>query len=181
MPFTEYIAVTKQICDRLGENTDGVHCSEFYQKLKDLLQDYKNRHASHPNITKEEREVIQTLKEDNTQVVLTTDKGVAMVVMDKSSYIDKCMTLLQDTNVYKPCRDLTGQIHRHVQVVLHRLKGNIGKNINGCNYTTTNCSLQVTPTHQQDSMVYPKFIRQIAHYAPLFQLVGHLHTTWPNI
>ena len=34
---TKYIAVTKQICDRLGENTDGVDCSEYYQKTKDLL------------------------------------------------------------------------------------------------------------------------------------------------
>ena len=79
VPVTEYIAVTKQICDRLGENTDGVDCSEYYQKTKDLLQDYKGKHASHPNISKMEREAI-----------------------------DKCMALLQDTNVYQPCRDLTG-------------------------------------------------------------------------
>ena len=38
VPVTEYIAVTKQIYDRLGENTDGVDCSEYYQKTKDLLQ-----------------------------------------------------------------------------------------------------------------------------------------------
>ena len=113
MPFAEYIAVTKQICVRLGENTDGVDCSEYYQNTKDLLQDYKQKRASHPNITKEEREAIKALKEDDTQVVLTADKGVAMVFMDKSSDVDKCMTLLQDTNVYKPCKDLTGQIHRH--------------------------------------------------------------------
>ena len=74
-PFTKYIAVTKQICDRLGENTDGVDCSEYYQKTKDLLQDYKQKHASHPNITKEEREAIKTLKEDDTWVVLTADKA----------------------------------------------------------------------------------------------------------
>ena len=66
VPFTEYIVVTKQICDRLGENTDGVDCSEYYRKTKDVLQDYKNKHASHPNITKEEREAIKTLKEDDT-------------------------------------------------------------------------------------------------------------------
>ena len=100
VPFTEYIAVTEQICDKLGENIDGVDCSEYYQKTKNLLQDYKQKHASHPNITKEEREAIKTLKEDDTRVVLTADKGVAMVVMYKSSHVDKCMTLLQDTNVY---------------------------------------------------------------------------------
>ena len=127
VPVTEYIAVTKQICDRLGENTDGVDCSEYYQKTKDLLQDYKGKCASHPNISKMEREAIKTLKEDNTCVVLTADKGVAMVVMDKSSYIDKCMALLQDTNVYQPCRDLTGQIHRQVQATLRKLKGKHGK------------------------------------------------------
>ena len=91
------------------------------------LQTNKQRHASHPNITKEEREAIKTPKEDDTQVVLTADKGVAMVVMDKSSYVDKCMTLLLDTSVYKPCKDLSGQIHRHVQAALHRLKGKHGK------------------------------------------------------
>ena len=119
VPVTEYIAVTKQICDGLGESTEGVDCSEYCQKTKDLLQDYKDKHATHPNITKQERETIKQLKENDTQVDLTADKGVAMVVMDKSSYIDKCMALLQDTNVYQPCKDLTGQIHR--------LKGKHGK------------------------------------------------------
>ena len=50
-----------------------------------------------------------------------------MVVMDKSSYIDKCMALLQDTSVYQPCRDLTGQIHRQVQSTLRKLKEKHGK------------------------------------------------------
>ena len=54
-------------------------------------------------------------------------QGVAMVVMDKSSYIEKCMALVQDTNVYQPCRDLTGQIHRQVQATLRKLKGKHGK------------------------------------------------------
>ena len=43
------------------------------------------------NITKEEREAIKPLREDTSHMVLTADKGVALVVMDKSQYIDKCM------------------------------------------------------------------------------------------
>ena len=35
--------------------------------------------------------------------------------------------LEQDTNVYQPCRDLTGQIHRQVQATLCKLKGKYGK------------------------------------------------------
>ena len=93
VPVIKYLAVTKQICDRLCESTEGVGCSEYYQKTKDLLQDYKDKHATHPNITKQEREAIKQCM-DNTWVVLTADKGVAMVVMDKSSYVNKCMALL---------------------------------------------------------------------------------------
>ena len=37
------------------------------------------------------------------------------------------MTLLQDANVYQPCRDFTGQIHRQVQAALCKLKGKHGK------------------------------------------------------
>ena len=128
VPFAQYIAVTKQICDRLDENMDRVDCNKYYQKVKDLLQEYKEKgkYESHPNITKDEREAIKALKEDDTCVVLTADKGVAMVVMDKGSYIEKYITLLKDTNSYKPCRDLTCQIHRQVQASLCRLKGKHG-------------------------------------------------------
>ena len=131
------------------------------KKPRIYSQDYKGKRASDPNISKMEREAIKTLKEDNTHVVLTADKGVAMVVMDKSSYIDKCMALLQDTNVYQPCRDLTGQIHRQIQATLHKLKENTGKITNGFSCNTNNCSPQVIPVHQQDFMVYQKYIRQI--------------------
>ena len=48
-------------------------------------------------------------------MVLTVDKGVAMVVMDKNQYVDKCMALLNDTKVYKPCKDTTKKLHRDVQ------------------------------------------------------------------
>ena len=48
-------------------------------------------------------------------------KGVALVVMDKSQYIDKCMALLNDTKVYKPCRDTTKKLQRDVQEALQQL------------------------------------------------------------
>ena len=38
VPLTEYIAVTKRICDELGENTAGRDCTEIYQKTKEVLQ-----------------------------------------------------------------------------------------------------------------------------------------------
>ena len=49
---------------------------------------------------------------------LTADKGVALVVMDKSQYIDKCVALLNDTKVYKPCKDTTKKLQRHPGIPL---------------------------------------------------------------
>ena len=68
-------------------------------------------------------------------------------------YVDKCMTLLQDTNVYQPCRDLTSQIHRQVQAALPKLKGKHGKEHQWYSYITINCSPQVILVHLQDFMV----------------------------
>ena len=121
VPLTEYIAVTKRICDELGENTTGKDCTEIYQKTKEVLQHFKDMKGPTRNITKQEKEAIKTLREDSSWVVLTADKGVAMVVMDKSQYIEKCMALLNDTKTYKPWKDTTKKLHRDVQESLRKL------------------------------------------------------------
>ena len=99
VPLTEYTAATKRICDELGENTVGKDCTDIYQKTKEVLQHFKDKKGHNHNITKEEWEAIKTLRENPSHMVLTADKGVALVVMDKSQYIDKCMVLLNDTKV----------------------------------------------------------------------------------
>ena len=47
-------------------------------------------------------------------MVLTTYKGVALVIIDKNMYIEKCMALLNDEEVYCECRDQTKSIHSKV-------------------------------------------------------------------
>ena len=126
VPLTKYIAATKRICDELGENTVGKDCTDIYHKTKEVLQHFKDKKGHTCNITKEEQEAIKTLREDTSQVVLTADKGVALVVMDKNQYIDKCMALLDDTKVYKPCRDTTKKLHRDVQETLWQLNRDHG-------------------------------------------------------
>ena len=41
------------------------------------------------------------LKQDSSGVVITADKGVAMVIMDQQDYTNTVQALLQDTNTYK--------------------------------------------------------------------------------
>ena len=52
------------------------------------------------SISKEEKQAIKELREDNTRVVLTACKGVAMVVMERWDYMDKALSLLSDTTTY---------------------------------------------------------------------------------
>ena len=73
-------------------------------------------------IMKEEREVLHNLKKDSNFLVITADKGIALVVIDNGTCIEKCMTLLNDHNVYQECRDLTKTIHNKVTKQLTDLK-----------------------------------------------------------
>ena len=52
------------------------------------------------NLTTEEHRAMRKLRDNQSMVVLTADKGVAMVVMDKNDYTDKALTLLIDNRTY---------------------------------------------------------------------------------
>ena len=64
-----------------------------------------------------------TNKQDNTRVVLTADKGVAMVIMDQQDYNNKAQALLQDTNTYKVLhKDPTPQLKNKLITLLKNIK-----------------------------------------------------------
>ena len=91
------------------------------------------------------RALIQ-LKQDTSRVVLTADKGVAMVTMDKEDYTNKAHTLLQDTNPYKVLKkDPTSNLKNKL-ITLH-------KDIKQTGGLSTNKYKQLYPT----SAVPPKF------------------------
>ena len=66
----------------------------------------KNRVLKHmppkPNITKEEAKVLKELKQDKDRVILTVDKGMALIVVDRQEYISKTMGLLGGKDTYRP-------------------------------------------------------------------------------
>ena len=49
------------------------------------------RHSQNPksNISKQEAQALVELKKDQSRVILTADKGVAIVIMDKEEYKKK--------------------------------------------------------------------------------------------
>ena len=55
-----------------------------------------------------------------------TNKGVALVVTDKDTYVDKCMALLNSEEVYKECRAQIESIHSKIVKQLLDLNNSIG-------------------------------------------------------
>ena len=53
------------------------------------------------NFSIQECRALTELKQDTSRMVLTADKGVAMVIMDQQDFTNKAQALLQDTNTYK--------------------------------------------------------------------------------
>ena len=56
---------------------------------------------NHSNINPIQHRALTQLKKDTSRMVLTADKGVAMVIMEKQAYNNKANSLLQDINTYK--------------------------------------------------------------------------------
>ncbi len=59
-------------------------------------------HSKHPiDLTKQERQALKDLKNDDDIIILPTDKGRMTVVMDYSDYTNKAKELINDTNTYQ--------------------------------------------------------------------------------
>ena len=68
---------------------------ELRGEIKALL---KKNHKIKPNIPKGEYQVLKDVKKDNTRMVLTADKGMSMVVVDRKDYAKKSEELLHQQN-----------------------------------------------------------------------------------
>ena len=70
---------------------------ELRGEIKTIL---KKIHTPKNNITKEEKKALAELKKDTNRTILTADKGVSLVVMNKEDYKEKALELL-DQPTYK--------------------------------------------------------------------------------
>ena len=95
-PVREYIVVVEQACSRLTQG----EADELRVEVKKTLKKAQNQVKTSSNITQEEFRALKELKEDRSRMILTTDKGVALVIIDKNDYIQKAEELL-NTNTYK--------------------------------------------------------------------------------
>ena len=62
---------------------------------------------------------------DKDHIIVTADKGVVLVVMDKTEYITKCKAILQDHSVYQHLsKDTFPTIHKELIKILQDYKNN---------------------------------------------------------
>ena len=81
-----------------------------------------------PNITKAQNLAIREDKKDRDRIVLTADKGVAMVMMDRQDYISKANNLLSQNTYRSIPQDPTNTIKNKLINILKRVKNQTGLN-----------------------------------------------------
>ena len=119
-PNLEYITVIEAACTKLRQQ---------------VLSPPK------PNLTKAQNSALRELKRDRDHIVLTADKGVAMVIMDRQDYINKANQLLNQSTYRSITKDPTSSIKNKLINILKRVKNH---------FFTINCHLVVnylTPFH----------------------------------
>ena len=107
----EYISNTTLEALQAGK-LNGVDCSGLCHDVNRILNTYTDK-PIHRNIIKAKHLALESLRKDKDCIIVTVDKGVALVVMDKTEYITKCEALLQDNSVYQHLsKDTSANIHK---------------------------------------------------------------------
>ena len=78
------------------------------------------------NLTKEEQKAIGKLKRDKTRVILTANKGVSLVVMDKEQYVTKAEELLNQPTYMTIQSDPTTKYKNELISLLKSIKTESG-------------------------------------------------------
>ena len=60
----------------------------------DINRVVRSSHPPKANLSKAEQQAIKEFKRDKSRIILTADKGVAMVVMNRQEYLDKSNNIL---------------------------------------------------------------------------------------
>ena len=122
-PVGEYISQIERMCQQLKQGK----VEELRGETKSIL---KNIQPPRPNISKEEAKAIQELKRDKEKIILTTDKGVSMVVLDKEDYIKKSEDLLKQNTYRELVADPTNKYKNKLINLLKTIKSEGGMNNN---------------------------------------------------
>ena len=116
-PIEEYITAIEKTCPKLDKGD----ADELRVEVKKALKKALNKKKTF-NITKDENQALTELKRDKERVILTADKGVALVVMKKEDYIKKSEEILNTSTYKKIAEDPTSKQKNKLISILKSIK-----------------------------------------------------------
>ena len=159
-PVGDYITNIEKACQSLDTNMAEELRSEVYRVLR-------KPHQLKPNLKKEEMIAMKQLKSDKNHMVLTADKGVALVVMDTVEYIRKAKEILEDTNTYRVIdTDPTSRLKNKLVNIFRRTKAETG--------LQDNIYKKMYPTGVSPAKFYglPKIHKKNIPLRPIVSIIG---------
>ena len=123
-PVEEYIAAIEKAYPKLEQG----EANELRVEVKKALKKSQNVPRTPSNITRKEGKALQELRKDKNRIILTTDKGVASVIMNKADYITKSEELLNTTTYNKIPEDPTNRQKNRLISILKNIKAEGGLN-----------------------------------------------------
>ena len=88
----------------------------------DINRVLKSSHSPKPNLNKAQAQALGKLKRDRDRQVLTDNKGVTMVIMDRQDYVNKSNQLLAQPAYRVIPRDPTNKIKTKLINIIKRVK-----------------------------------------------------------
>ena len=116
IPNEEFIVATEKACSFIPADERPALRAEIVGVLR-------NAKPPQSNITKEERLAINSLKKNDSILIMGADKGRSTVVLDKVDYDEKVHEMLKDERTYEKLKvDPTPKYKRKLTSILARLK-----------------------------------------------------------
>ena len=116
-PNVEFISGIESVCHKLL----GQDAQELRAETNCLPRRAK---PLKPNITKEEHKALKELRQDKERMVLTADKGLAMVAMDRKEDVEKVEGLLAQLAHRSIAADCTNKLKARLIKTLKKIKRN---------------------------------------------------------
>ncbi|CAH1267006.1 Hypp3654 [Branchiostoma lanceolatum] len=151
IPVKEIVTATEVAAIKLDQE----EASLLRNEVVGILQNAK---PPKPNLSNEERQAIKSLKENKDIVIIPADKGKAVVVMDKTEYVEQCEKLLDDKDTYKvigptnPTKKLKGRLQRKLRKI--KKAGHLDQKVYDIVYPTSDATprFYATPKIHKDPL-----------------------------
>ena len=122
-PNLEYITAIEAACTKLSQQ-------DAEELRADVNRVLRYSHPPKPNLTKAQNLALMELKGGRDHIVLTADKGVAMVITDRQDYINKVNHLINQNTYKSIAKDPTNSIKNKLINILKRVKTKTGLDSN---------------------------------------------------